>query len=186
MNESKLNVTIKGITPLLMNRPDMLDITDKAKKKKSGEDKLTKQFKEKQYLTSEGKLYTPATHIRGALIQAGKQIKVKGKGKATYSKIIGYAVMVEPEAIIHKNQKLERHVVLGVNPNTRGRVAICRPMLKEWELDFQITFDSEEIPIEVIEEALNTAGKTVGIGDWRPATKGIYGRFITTKLKEVS
>jgi len=182
--EKTINVTIRGISPLLMNRPDMLEIGDKAKKKESGKNVLEQQFETKQYRTPEGKLFTPDTHIKGTLVEAGKNIKVKGKGKATYSKIIGYAVLVTPAQILHKKTKLEKYTVLAVNPNTRGRNPVCRPMLKEWEIDFQIEYDSNEVPLEVLKEALDMAGKRVGIGDWRPAKKGTFGRFIVTKFEE--
>lgn len=181
--EKMVNATIKGISPLLMNRPDMLEIDDKAKKKEAGVDILTHQYETKQYRNSSNDLYTPDTHIKGALVEAGKNIKVKGKGKATYSKIIGYAVIVSPPEILHKKTKTERYTVLAVNPNTRGRNPVCRPMLKEWELDFNIEYDSNEIPEEVLKEALDYAGKRVGIGDWRPAKKGTFGRFIVTKFE---
>ena len=182
--EKRKKVTIKGISPLLMNRPSLLEISDKAKRKMSGVDEEEKQFIEKQYRTDKGELFTPDTHIKGALVEAGKNIKVKGKGKATYSKIIGYAVIIEPSQIIHKIQKIEKHVVLAVNPNTKGRNPLCRPMLKEWKLDFELEFDGDEIPEEVLKEALDYAGKRVGIGDWRPAKKGTFGRFIVTNFED--
>jgi len=182
--EKTVNVTIKGISPLLMNRPNMLEISDKAKRKLAGVDLLNQQFKNKQYQTDKGELFTPDTHLRGALIEAGKNMKVKGRGKSTYSKIIGYAVRIEPAQILHTKTKLEKYTVLAVNPNTRGRNAVCRPMLKEWELSFSVIYDTDEIPEEVLKDALDYAGKRVGIGDWRPSKKGTFGRFIVTKFEE--
>ena len=178
-----VNVGIRGISPLLMNRPNIVEISDKAKVKQAGKDILEQQFETKQYRTSEGKLFTPDTHIKGALVEAGKSVKVTGKGKATYSKIIGYALLVQPAQIIHKIPDLERHVVLAVNPNTRGRNPLCRPMLPEWELNFTLEFEGDELPLEALKECLEIAGKRVGIGDWRPAKKGTFGRFIVTRFE---
>jgi hypothetical protein len=167
-----------------MNRPDLLEIDDKAKVKQSGKDVLSQQFESKQYRNSDGKLFIPETHIRGCLIEAAKNIKVKGKGKSTYSKIIGYAVAIVPAQILHKKTALERYVVIATNPNTHGKNALCRPMLPEWEADFTIEYDSDEVPLEVLKECLDYGGKRVGIGDWRPQKKGVHGRFILTKFKE--
>jgi hypothetical protein len=175
--------TITGISPLLMNRPSMLigDIS----KEKSRKEETPKELAEKKiYVNSEGKLYQPETHIKGALVEAGKEQKVVGKGKSTYSKIIGYAVEINPFEIIHKKQKWEEYSVLAVNPSTRGRNILHRPMLKDWELDFEITFDDEQIPASILKECLERAGKIVGIGDWRPAKKGRFGKFQVTSWKE--
>ncbi len=182
MKEEKIEVTIQGITPLLMNKPNITELSDKAKLRQAG-DKLNQQFETKQYKTSENKLFIPDTHIRGALIEAGKNIKVSGKGKATYSKIIGYAVRIQPAQILHKKTRLEKYTVLAVNPTTKGRSPLCRPLLKEWEVDFQIIYDKEEIPLEALKQAIDLAGKRIGIGDWRPQKKGSFGKFIVTNFK---
>jgi len=182
--DKTINVTIKGISPLLMNKPNMLEMEDKAKLKQFGKNILEQQFAEKQYLTDEGKLFTPDTHIKGSIIEAAKNIKVKGKGKSTYSKIVGYALLVSPAQILHKKTKLEKYVVLAVNPMTHGRNAVCRPMIKDWELSFQVEYDADELPFEVVKECFDYAGKRVGIGDWRPQKKGTFGRFIVTEFKE--
>ena len=177
------NVTIKGITPLLMNRPSVL-IGDISKEKLQKEVKPEAQASQKLYENG-GKLYQPSTHIKGALVDAGKTQKVVGKGKATYSKIIGYAVEVEPYEIVHKKQKWESYSVLAVNPNTKGRNLLHRPMLKDWELDFQVVFDEEQIPASILKEVFDRAGRFSGIGDWRPNKKGTFGKFQIVSWKEV-
>ncbi len=176
------NVTITGITPLLMNRPSAL-IGDNIKEKVQTE--LTpKESAELKIYEIDGKLYQPETHIKGSLVESGKNQKVVGKGKATYSKIVGYAVEINPFEIVHKKQKWETFSVLAVNPTTKGRNMLHRPMLKEWELDFEVTFDEDQIPSSVLKEVFERAGRIVGIGDWRPAKKGRFGKFQVTSFKE--
>ena len=89
----------------------------------------------------DGQLYQPETHIKGSLVEAGKNQKVVGKGKSTYSKIVGYAVEINPFEIIHKKQKWTPYSVLAVKPSTKVRNLLHRPMLNEWELDFEVTFE---------------------------------------------
>lgn len=175
-------VTIQGISPLLMNRPSAL-IGDISKEKTQKDETAEVQATRKLY-EIDGQLYTPETHIKGALVEAGKDQKVVGKGKSTYSKIVGYAVEINPFEIVHKKQKWTPYSVLAVNPSTRGRNLLHRPMLKDWELDFEVSFDEEQIPASILKEIMDRAGKFVGIGDWRPAKKGRFGKFQVISFKE--
>jgi hypothetical protein len=179
----KYNITIRGITPLLMNRPGA-EISDKSKNRKQGNE-TPKELAELKLYEIDGKLYQPATHIHGALIDAGKHKKVMGKGssKATYSKVVGYAVEIEPFEIEHINQKWEVFSILAVNPVTHGRNMLHRPMLRNWELSFQVKFDDTEINSADMKELFDIAGRIVGIGDWRPAKKGRFGKFEVTSWK---
>lgn len=184
MSERTIEVEIRGVSPLLMNRPDLLDLSDKAKVRQAGKNEAEIQFASKKYLTPEGELFTPSTHIYGALVEGGKSVKVKGSGKATYSKLIGSCVRVEPAQIIHLNQKVEPITTISVNPATKGRNPLTRPILNKWGLKFELVFDADEIPEEALRECLDIAGKRAGIGDWRPQKKGPYGRFQVVSWKE--
>ncbi|MBU0959154.1 MAG: hypothetical protein KKB31_04370 [Nanoarchaeota archaeon] len=176
-------VTIQGISPLLMNRPSAL-IGDISKERTQADVSPKEQAKLKLYVNEKGKLYQPETHIKGSLVESGKNQKVVGKGKATYSKIVGYAVEINPFEIIHKKQGWIPYSVLAVNPSTKGRNLLHRPMLKEWELDFEVVFDEEQISAVVLKEIFDRAGRIVGIGDWRPAKKGRFGKFQLVSWKE--
>ena len=177
-------VTIKGITPLLMNKPSQL-IAEKSKDRVR-ETGTPEEIAGLKLYELDGKIYQPATHLQGALVEAGKQKKMLGKGssRATYSKVCGYAVQIEPFEIIHKKPKWEVFSILAVNPTTKGRNILHRPMLKDWELDFEVVFDDTQIEVPVMKELFDIAGKIVGIGDWRPAKKGRFGKFQVTSWKE--
>jgi len=174
------DVTIKGVTALLQNKPPEYGFDSKLKIINPNSDEEKKAL-EKLY-SIDGKIYQPSTHIWQSLIRAGADLKIKGRGKKTYSSMMGSMVQVSPDAIIHKNQKYEIYKILAVNPVTKGRMMTYRPMFKEWELSFNISCD-EEIPEEVLKEALDRAGKYQGIGDWRPNKKGCFGKFIVTQFK---
>lgn len=179
----KYNVTIEGITPLLMNRPSVM-IGDISKDKKGFKDDIEEQASGKLYQNSKGKLYQPSTHLYGALIEAGKHKKVVGKGKSTYSKIVGYAVDINPFEIEHQIQNWEVFSILAVNPTTKGRNLLHRPILKKWKLSFEVEFDESEIPSSIMKELFDIAGRIAGLGDWRPAKKGHYGKFQVVEWKE--
>jgi len=185
----KYEVEIKGITPYLMNRFCEADI-DTASRKRTGtlktEEFEKEQLEKKYYRLHNGDIYVPATQIEQSVINAGKELKVVGKGKATYSKLFGASVWIEPDAIVMKNQKHEIFRTSVINPNTRGRMMVSRPRFNEWELEFMLYCEDDQIPGEVLEEALHIAGRRVGIGDWRPQKKGKYGKFMVTKFKEIT
>jgi len=178
----KYKVEIKGITPLLMNKPEQYGFDEQWVEKKASTDWEAEALK-KLYINSEGVVYQPSTHLERALIESGKKIKVKGQGKATYSKLFGSMVSVDGLEIAHKKPSYEIHKSLVVIPSTKGRIMRYRPMFKEWVLEFHL-MGEEEIPGDVIKEGLEIAGKYVGIGDWRPEKKGKFGKFQVTKFKE--
>jgi len=178
----RVKVTVMGVTPLLMNKPKEYEGDSNVKvnnpKIDSEEDVKAKLY------AIDGIVYQPATHFWRSLVNAGKDLQVKGKGKATYSKLFGSMVQVIPEAIEHKKQNFDVFVTRVVNPSTKGMMMCKRPRLKEWELDFELLVE-EEIPLDVLKEGLERAGKYVGVGDWRPEKKGIHGKFQVTSFQEV-
>jgi hypothetical protein len=43
--------------------------------------------------------------------------------------------------------------------------------------------DEDEMPIETLKEIFDVAGRSVGIGDFRPAKGGPFGRFMITRFE---
>jgi hypothetical protein len=64
-----------------------------------------------------------------------------------------------------------------VIPATRGRILRHRPMFNEWSVTFDLQINTDLIDERMVREIVNNAGALVGIGDFRPAKKGPYGRF---------
>lgn len=179
----EFNVTIEGVTPLLQNRFLEAQLEGGSKKKTGAERALDPHAK--LYVLPDGTIYQPAVCITRCLVDAGKNFQIKGKRKATYSKLFGSSIAVEPDAIPHKNQKWIPFSISAVNPMTKGRMMVVRPMFQEWKLSFALQVLDEGITMEVVKEALDYAGMYVGIGDWRPEKKGKYGKFIVTKFEAV-
>jgi hypothetical protein len=179
------NITIEGVTPLLMNRPSQLDIGEKSKDSKR-ETQTPQQIAEtKLYKNSEGKIYIPSTWFQGCIVEAGKQKKMMGKGssKATYSKVAGSSVEINPFEI-DLDSKWKVFSILAVNPTTKGKNVLHRPQFDKWKVNFEVTFDEEAIETNVMKELFDIAGRNVGVGDWRPNKRGRFGKFQTTLWKE--
>jgi len=178
-NEIRYGVEIKGMSPLLMNRFLPAELLETKVKRGNTKDV---NVEDKLYVTEDGKPYVPSTYIRNSLIEAGKSIRIKGRGKSTYSKLLGSSLIVQPDnIIINSSTGWESFTVTAVNPTTKGRVMVTRPMFKDWTLSFEAVV-LDDISEEVFRNILDEAGRYVGIGDWRPAKKGMYGKFIVTKL----
>lgn len=179
------NITIEGISPLLMNRPSQLDIGDKSKTAKRETQTPEEIAKVKIYKDANEKIYIPATWFQGCIIEAGKQKKMLGKGsaKATYSKIVGSSVEINPFEIL-LNEKWKVFSILAVNPTTRGKNVLHRPQFDKWKVSFEVTFEEEQIEVSVMKEIFDIAGLRVGVGDWRPAKKGRFGKFQVTSWEE--
>jgi hypothetical protein len=183
----KYKIEIEGITPLLMNRPSQLDISDKSKTAKR-ETLTPKEIAEaKIYKDGEGTIYAPSTWFSGAVVEAGKSKKMGGKGssKATYSKVAGSCVDISPFEIVMKKPNWKVFSILAVNPTTKGKNVLHRPQFDSWKMEFTVSFDESLIEVPVMKELFDIAGRNVGVGDWRPAKKGRFGKFQVTSWKEL-
>jgi hypothetical protein len=173
---SKINVTIKGIVPLLQHRyPD--EKPDSKITKVRGTRDYSDEAEKALYKTPEGVIYQPADHILGAIIKAATEFKITGRGRKSYKDLAKTALAIYPEAIPHKNQKYEidrRPVVVQ-----RARIMRERPKFTDWELSFAIEIIDEQFSVPALKEILEAAGK-IGIGDFRPR----FGRFMVTQFKE--
>ena len=179
MTEKIYDVEIKGVMPLLQNRFAGGE-PDSSTKKKTATTKEN-NVEDTLYQLPTGEVYHPAEAIRQCLIEAGKAFK---KGKSNLSKTFASFCMVNPEAIPLKEKwAVDRRAV--VIPSTKGRVMRNRARFDKWGLKFQVTIlDDDEINEKTLHDALDYAGHYIGIGDYRPQKKGMYGRFIVSSIKE--
>lgn len=176
-----IDIEITGVTPLLMNK---FNIEDGGKKEKN----LTPREAAERvcYEDEEKKLYYPTTNIYACLIEAGKFHK-DGKVKVTTarSSLIPAGVMIMGNHVYFKTPDMwevdSRAVVV---PSTGGRIVCHRPRLDNWSLEFQLELDTKMFTPKFIRTLVDDAGQKVGLGDFRPARKGIYGRFVVTNWKE--
>jgi hypothetical protein len=67
-------------------------------------------------------------------------------------------------------------VTIQRNSITRSRPAI----VKGWKADFQLMVNLPEyVPQDVLQEVLASAGRLIGVGDFRPT----YGRFAVVRFE---
>lgn len=173
-----VEVKIEGISPLLQHRFETEKADNKSKRKVGSVD-YSQEAEKAIYRDDKGKIYQPASHIEGALMKAAVNFQITGKGKKTY-KDLTKMVIVEPFAIPHLQQvfKIDKRPVV-IN---RARVVRYRPRFDKWSLEFTMTVIEDQLPLEVLEEIMEYAGRFIGIGDYRPR----FGRFRIVEFKKVA
>lgn len=182
MKTKKYTVKVEGTSPYLMHKFGGAKDESTITKPRPGEPNWKAEAEDAIYRDEKQKIYIPSSQIHGCLINAGKTMKIKGKGKATYSKIFGAFILVEPACLTVSPQEYvidERPVVIQ-----RSRILRYRPKWEKWNLEFTICVMTDEISKEVLKSALEYGGSYVGIGDFRPEKKGPFGRFMITEFKE--
>lgn len=176
----KISVQIEGTTPILFNRFRDTQIEGKSKKRTGAMAELDIEDKLYKY---EDKVCIPAVYLKNCITEASKQFKITGKGKSTYSKLVASTVDISPDMIELKAGKYEVFRISAVNPMTKGRMMTERPRFNKWGAEFEIIVNDPAVPVEVLNEILEHAGKYVGVGDWRPEKKGMHGKFMITSFK---
>ena len=176
-----IECSIKGIAPLLQHKMSLETEASLESKIKRRPGQAKEYDVEGCLYKVDGKICQPAEHIIQSIVKRLGNYKIQGRGKKTYKEIGQGSIDVQPEMIVHKNQKWTVDVRSVVIPSTKGRVIRKRPRLEDWSLDFKIILLNDDLPVEVLKSALDDSGREGGIGDYRPR----FGRFIVTKFKEV-
>lgn len=185
----KIKVTIQGTSPIIFNRfsEEAEAAVSSASRRSTKATKGTprEQAEPKAYKLSDGTLCIPGVNIFASIIEAGKFMKI-GKSKATTQKssLVPAAMMLEEESCSFNTKEFEVDSRSVVIPATGGRVMAHRPRLDEWETSFTIDlFDEGLFSKDDVRILVDDAGRKVGLGDFRPARKGPFGRFVVVEWK---
>lgn len=190
-------VEIAGTTPLICNR-----FTDEAQASASSGTKIasngdrgtpTEIAEKKLYRGADGEtIIIPAPNAFRCLIDAGKFFK-SGRSKITTQKsslipaclsLGGLHNAVELPIISPEPWRVDTRPVRI--PATGGRILAHRPMFDEWKLQFFLDLDEEFMTPKLLREIVDSAGKRIGLGDFRPDCKGMFGKFVVTNWEDVT
>jgi hypothetical protein len=181
----KIKVTIKGTSPLLMNRLNPESLKDKGptfKKQYDPEEEARKSA----YITKvNGKeqLYIPSYAIYSMIIKTATRYKEKGR-RSSVSGLLAGTIRIEPEKILlgHCDYEIdERPVVIQ-----RSRVLKWRAKIPEWTATFTIVYNRKiltDTVIKTLATILEDAGARMGLLDYRPQHKGWFGTFLLEKFE---
>lgn len=189
MPQILINVSIQGVTPLLCNKFADASLIGNGTSTVFRGDKGTplEQATGKLYIGHDGKPCIPQPNLLRCIIDAGTFFKA-GKSKVTTMKTSMIPACVGIHGIelplIHKDpwNVDSRGVVI---PSTGGRIACHRPSFNDWQINFTLEIDSDMIPVKLVREIVDAAGKRIGLGDFRPARKGPFGKFVVAAWKDM-
>jgi hypothetical protein len=177
-----IEVKIEGVSPLLMNR-----FTDAAALAVSAgissaiqgsKPPPRDQADVKVYKDSNGKPVIPSPNLMACLVDAGKFIKAgKSKISTTRSSLVPAGITIPEIELPITPQKWECDSRAVVVPATGGRIMAHRPRFDEWALKFTLDVDESLFGEAVVRELVDLGGKRIGLGDFRPARRGPFGRF---------
>lgn len=204
---SMFKITVKGVTPLMLHAmpPEALLklLNSNAGKKKGDKDiplsndgtpDLRKLCERHLYTDpcNEGRLVVPANMLFGAIREAGRFHKI---GKAQISTrdstiLPSFFAITSPNAEIvdpRTDKPASWDVDLRRAVNEAAKVAVCavRPRFDHWQLSFDVDIDTNEVQDQLVRDLIDTAGKSIGIGSFRPSKGGIYGRWTVTRWEEL-
>ncbi len=135
------------------------------------------------FRNAEGKCYLPSTHIKGALIEAGKLVKGKvGNATRSMKNIVAGMFIVSPEEILLLDyDMIDKRS--AVNQAIKARVITVRPKWSSWEAEFTLIIKNDTITKETARNILQYAGEYIGIGSYRPSNSGEFGCFEIVEME---
>jgi len=195
-----ITVTCRGVTPLLMNRipPETLEqVRTKAKKPKTAQRPAVPRDEAipKLYVTAEGAPYIPTENLLSCLVAAGQSVRLDGKRQVSTAKSTVLPAFLSLEErflplFVHGNgdesPEWEVDMRPGRNPNGGELVCLVRPRFDQWAFRVTATVDLDEVGINIARDLFDIAGKRIGLGDFRPSRKGLYGKFQVVGWEEGS
>ncbi len=185
------SIELTGRTPLLLNRlseETLLNVRSKTRRPKNAPVPSPREEADTKVYLHDGKVVLPAQNLLSSLIEAGKWTRLDGKRQLSTSKATtlpafltledAFIPIVDPET--RREAAWEVDIRGGKNPNGNEVVCIVRPRFDVWVLNFTVQIDCSEIGEDVMRTLFDNAGLRVGVGDFRPQRKGIYGQFRVT------
>ena len=171
-----VEITVTGISPLLMHRFPMEPIEALEKKP------IKEQAEVAAYRDEQGGLYVPGVNVQRALVAAASFSK--GKGRASLQKVAAACLMVSPQRLDLGTADYiidSRPVVI---PSTKGRIVRHRPCLEDWEITFTLEWDDTLLSKKQVRQIVDDMGMRVGLLDFRPERKGPFGRCKVTNWQD--
>lgn len=144
-----------------------------------------KHWKERCHVNDDGFVIIPPMCFTLAVKNAIKLlgIKIPGKRNQTYSKLFDTSVLVfDPLVTDTHIDNVKGEVVFVPSDGVPGggkRVDKTFPYLDNWKgnVTYTITTVDSHIPESVFTLSVITSGRQIGVGRFRPANRGYYGRF---------
>jgi hypothetical protein len=175
-------VEIAGSADLLFHRWNNEAVAEKAAAKKGSAAKKSDNVESYVYRNDAGELCLPGEYLRGAIVGAAKfKQDPRSPRKSAMDLFRAGVISLTPLASLgctDWDYLDQRRVVIQRNGVTRTRPA----MRAGWKAEIQLMINIPEyIDQAFLLDVLGTAGKLIGVGDFRPT----YGRFNVTGFERL-
>jgi hypothetical protein len=183
----KAIVTLRSLTPITFGK---FHQTPK-NPKELHEDFESRTWREKtHYDPKTQEVFIPGIMIANCIREAAKYLskQIPGKGKATYTKHFDAGIFIKDRISLGKKKdELTEYAAVHVpSDGQRGgtkRVVRYFPKFDSWQGIVEIVIGDDIITPDVMEEVINNAGSLIGMGTWRPRSRGDNGRFELIEMK---
>lgn len=156
-----------------------------SKRKKTDEDHIAIARSEYMLGFYPGKaVVIPSTNLKSALVEGAKLHKL-GSAFNRCIMILADMIPVTHSGPATKEKMWETPACVDCRSVKVGQARLMRyrPRLNDWRVQVDILFDETMIERAQILAAAENAGRYVGLGDYRPAKSGPFGRFTVTEIK---
>ena len=181
-----LLVTWKGLSPLIMHscqcvnplHPIARELKKYTSKRTKTEEDLLKisdlEWESGAYWKDDIGLYIPGENVE-ATIRNGAKLNKQGKNIERFVSVTDLYIPLDYGENLTKEQLINNYEyrdtrIMAVQ---RSKVVRTRPRFDQWRIQFNLMYDEEKIDLDAIIQALENAGKYVGLCDSRPK----YGKF---------
>jgi hypothetical protein len=185
----RIQITIEGTTPLICNRftDEAAEQATSGRRAVSVGDRGTprEQAEKSLYHGIGGELMIPSPNLFRCIIDAGKFHKQNKRQLTTQTSsqipsCIDFGDQVEIKLIHNEPWEVDTRAV-RVPPRTGGRILRHRPAFQDWALSFSLDLNTEAMHPKMLRDVIDDAGSKIGLGDFRPDCKGMYGKFKVTR-----
>lgn len=175
-----VEIQLEGSSDLLFHRWNCESVEEKAKSAKGSKSKKTDDIESYVYRDSNGSLCIPGEYVRQAIVHAAKYRQdPRSPRKSAMDLFKAGIINLTPLASLGVKDwdyLDKRRVTIQRNGINRQRPA----MREGWKATFEMMVNLPEyIGTSLLQDTLVSAGRLIGIGDFRPT----YGRFHVSSFK---
>jgi hypothetical protein len=172
--------------PLDQISKDIKEVSSKRKKTDADLMQMARlEWKGSLYVDDQQRVVLPAEAIKAALIGGAK--KEKNGPQARGGTFIFETPLLEHDESHKDIDSLwaggnSRNVHRTSVKVTSSRIMRTRPQFHNWSADVTIHYDTTQAHQSDVVRWLETAGRIIGLGDWRPEKSGNFGRFTVAEI----
>ena len=198
MDTTIYRVAIRGDTPMIQHSTDGMLDTDarvielRTLAKKTASKRTAAEIARIAELETSLSIYwkgdrptIPAANIRATIEKAARM--TKDGPRVRRGLVVNSAEFHSADYSDSDNREdiIQKAMFQSVVKVGQSRVVRTRAMFKDWRIVAEIECLDDLVDRAALTRWLEAAGRLIGLGDWRPDTSGIHGRFSVESVEAV-